>query len=92
VNEEQKYILADLIKDLEKKPLDELYGYLLVTRVVGFIAASLGIGLLLLSMLIPGMLMFIATGLIFPFAFRTSLVLDVLKGELKKVIATRDED
>lgn len=92
MNEEQEAALGMLVKDLEGKPLDELYGYLLVTRGIGFIAATAGIGLLLLSMLLPGILMFIAVGLIFPFAFRTSLSLDRVKAEVKKIIAAKEED
>lgn len=91
MNEEQQAALGMILSELERKDTEELQVYLVVTRVIGFIAACIGIGLLLLTMFIPTFLMFIAAILIFPMAFRLSLVTDIIKREVKRIVKERDD-
>lgn len=92
MNEEQEAALGILLKDLEGKDVEELYTYLTVTRIVGWLISAVGIGTLLLTMLIPSFFMFLAAGFIIPPAFKSSIALDRVKFEVKKIIRTKDTD
>lgn len=92
MNEEQESALGMLIKDLEGKDVDELTAYLTITRVVGWLVSSLGIGILLLTMLIPNFIMFFVAGFIIPSAFKASLAIDRVKFEVKKLIRAKDDN
>lgn len=91
MNDEQKSLLGDMIKELSTKPVDELKSFYTVTWLFGTLAAVVGVGILLMSMFLPGMIMFIATGFICFFAAHVSIITDTIKREIKALIKIKDE-
>ena len=91
MNDEQKSILGDMIKDLSTKPVDELKTFYTVTWLIGFISAAAGIGVLVMSMFLPGMIMFIAAGFVLLIAGNVSITTDVIKHAIKGLIKAKDE-
>lgn len=92
MNDEQQAALGMFISELERKDVEELETYLIVCYVLGAIAAFVGVGILLLTMFIPTILMFIAAIIILPAAVRASIVTDVMKREIKRIIEEKDDD
>jgi hypothetical protein len=92
MNDDQMSHINNLIKEMEGKDTREVLIFLKVSTWADYLSTIVGIILIVLSMMIPTLVMFFATGFIVYLAAQVSIVSGIIRRELKNIVKKRQAD